>query len=72
MLGYIKPENPGVVEVPFVERLGNNWYDTGDIVIIDEDGYLTILGKEKDLLTLPKKWSHEVNKLEQGYAQKIY
>jgi len=24
------------------------------------------------LLTLPKKWSHEVNKLEQGYAQKIY
>jgi len=70
MLGYIKPENPGVVEVPFVERLGNNWYDTGDIAIIDEDGYLTILGKEKDLLTLPKKWSHEVNKLEQGYAQK--
>ena len=36
MLGYIKPENPGVVEVPFVERLGNNWYDTGDIAIIDE------------------------------------
>lgn len=70
MLGYIKPENPGVVEVPFVERLGNNWYDTGDIAIIDEDGYLTILGKEKDLLTLPKKWSHEINKLEQGYAQK--
>ena len=47
MLGYIKPENPGVIEEPFVEKLGNNWYDTGDIATIDEEGYLTILGKEK-------------------------
>jgi len=47
MLGYIKPENPGVIEAPFVERLGNNWYDTGDIATIDQDGYLTILGREK-------------------------
>ena len=47
MLGYINSKNPGIIEEPFVEKLGNNWYDTGDIATIDEDGYLTILGKEK-------------------------
>jgi len=52
MLGYIKPENPGVIEEPFVEKLGNNWYDTGDIATIDEDGYLTILGKEKHFVKI--------------------
>jgi acyl-[acyl-carrier-protein]-phospholipid O-acyltransferase / long-chain-fatty-acid--[acyl-carrier-protein] ligase len=47
MLGYIKPENPGVIMPPSVEKLGENWYDTGDIVNIDESGYITILGREK-------------------------
>jgi acyl-[acyl-carrier-protein]-phospholipid O-acyltransferase/long-chain-fatty-acid--[acyl-carrier-protein] ligase len=47
MQGYIKPENPGVIEVPTVEKLGSNWYDTGDIVSIDSDGYITILDREK-------------------------
>ena len=47
MLGYIKPENPGVIEAPFVEKLGNDWYDTGDIVNVDSEGYITILGREK-------------------------
>jgi acyl-[acyl-carrier-protein]-phospholipid O-acyltransferase/long-chain-fatty-acid--[acyl-carrier-protein] ligase len=47
MLGYIKPENPGVIERPFVEKLGNDWYDTGDIVNVDSEGYITILGRQK-------------------------
>ena len=47
MLGYIKPENPGIIEPPFVEKLGNDWYDTGDIVNVDSEGYITILGREK-------------------------
>lgn len=47
MLGYMKPENPGVIEAPFVEKLGNDWYDTGDIVSVDSEGYITILGREK-------------------------
>ena len=47
MLGYMKPENPGVIEAPFVEKLGNDWYDTGDIVSVDSECYITILGREK-------------------------
>ena len=47
MQGYIKPENPGVIETPHVEKLGDYWYDTGDIVSIDDEGYVTILGREK-------------------------
>lgn len=47
MLGYIKPENPGVIESSYVEGLGNNWYDTGDIASVDNEGYITILGRYK-------------------------
>jgi acyl-[acyl-carrier-protein]-phospholipid O-acyltransferase/long-chain-fatty-acid--[acyl-carrier-protein] ligase len=47
MQGYILPDNPGVIVAPTVEKLGKDWYDTGDIVSIDEEGYMTILGREK-------------------------
>lgn len=47
MQGYIKADKPGVIEKTSVEKLGKGWYDTGDIVSIDEDGYVTILGREK-------------------------
>ena len=42
MLGYLRSENPGVVEAP-----ADGWYDTGDIVKIDDDGFVTILGRAK-------------------------
>ncbi len=42
MLGYYKADNPGVLEAP-----EGGWYDTGDIVDIDEAGYVTILGRAK-------------------------
>jgi acyl-[acyl-carrier-protein]-phospholipid O-acyltransferase/long-chain-fatty-acid--[acyl-carrier-protein] ligase len=42
MLGYLRAENPGVIEAP-----GDGWYDTGDIVKIDDDGFVTILGRAK-------------------------
>ncbi len=41
MKGYLKPEKPGVIQ-PFGE-----WYDTGDIVNVDEDGFVFILGRAK-------------------------
>jgi acyl-[acyl-carrier-protein]-phospholipid O-acyltransferase/long-chain-fatty-acid--[acyl-carrier-protein] ligase len=42
MLGYLRAENPGVLESP-----EEGWHDTGDIVAIDEDGYITIKGRAK-------------------------
>lgn len=42
MLGYLRTENPGVVE-----PIGDNGYDTGDIVSVDGEGYITILGRVK-------------------------
>ena len=42
MLGYIKLENPGALQPP-----KDGWYGTGDIVDIDKDGYVTILGRAK-------------------------
>ena len=41
MLGYLKADQPGVIQPQ------GEWYDTGDIVDVDEQGYLTILGRAK-------------------------
>lgn len=42
MLGYIKADKPGVIQ-----ELDDHWYDTGDIVEIDELGFAHILGRAK-------------------------
>jgi acyl-[acyl-carrier-protein]-phospholipid O-acyltransferase / long-chain-fatty-acid--[acyl-carrier-protein] ligase len=42
MLGYLKVENPGVIEPP-----PEGWHDTGDIVTIDPQGFVTIKGRAK-------------------------
>jgi len=42
MLGYLRAERPGQLEPP-----KDGWYDTGDIVSIDESGYVRILGRVK-------------------------
>jgi acyl-[acyl-carrier-protein]-phospholipid O-acyltransferase/long-chain-fatty-acid--[acyl-carrier-protein] ligase len=42
MLGYLRTERPGVLEPP-----PDGWYDTGDIVEIDEAGFMTIKGRAK-------------------------
>ena len=42
MLGYLRAENPGVLDPP-----PGGWYDTGDIVQIDAEGFVTIKGRAK-------------------------
>jgi len=42
MLGYLLHDNPGKIIPPI-----DGWYDTGDIVAFDDDGYITIKGRAK-------------------------
>jgi len=42
MLGYLRAEAPGVLQPP-----EHGWYDTGDIVDFDAEGFVTIKGRAK-------------------------
>jgi acyl-[acyl-carrier-protein]-phospholipid O-acyltransferase/long-chain-fatty-acid--[acyl-carrier-protein] ligase len=42
MMGYLRAEKPGVIDPP-----AGGWYDTGDIVQIDGEGFVTIKGRAK-------------------------
>ena len=42
MAGYLSPDDPETVE-----PLEGGWHDTGDIVDVDEDDYVAILGRAK-------------------------
>lgn len=59
MMGYMRPDGNGVLEPPScpdfairdetgrVTDDGSGWYDTGDIVHVDEDGFVCIRGRAK-------------------------
>jgi acyl-[acyl-carrier-protein]-phospholipid O-acyltransferase/long-chain-fatty-acid--[acyl-carrier-protein] ligase len=42
MAGYFKADAPGVLQPP-----KDGWHDSGDIVTLDEDGFITIRGRAK-------------------------
>lgn len=42
MLGYMKHDQPGDIQ-----PLQEGWYDTGDIVTMDESGFVSIVGRKK-------------------------
>jgi acyl-[acyl-carrier-protein]-phospholipid O-acyltransferase/long-chain-fatty-acid--[acyl-carrier-protein] ligase len=46
MLGYWRESNPGVLERPS-SVFGEGWYNTGDVVAQDDEGFVTIKGRVK-------------------------
>ncbi len=46
MSGYLKADNPGVLQAP-ASDVGAGWYDTGDVVDVDADGFVHIVGRVK-------------------------
>jgi acyl-[acyl-carrier-protein]-phospholipid O-acyltransferase/long-chain-fatty-acid--[acyl-carrier-protein] ligase len=42
MLGYLKPDRPGEIVPP-----EGGWHDTGDVVAIDNEGFIAIRGRLK-------------------------
>ena len=47
MMGYYRADNPGEIEPP-----PGGWHDTGDIVTIDEQGFVTIKGRAKRFVNI--------------------
>lgn len=65
MAGYMKADAPGVLQPPV-----EGWHDTGDIVTIDDMGFITIRGRAKrfakiggEMVSLPAV---------EGYAAKVW
>ena len=46
MSGYLRFEKPGVLQPP-ASPAGEGWYETGDVVEIDDDGFVKIVGRVK-------------------------
>ncbi|NMG44728.1 bifunctional acyl-ACP--phospholipid O-acyltransferase/long-chain-fatty-acid--ACP ligase [Aromatoleum toluvorans] len=46
MSGYLRVDRPGVLQPPSSDA-GEGWYETGDVVTIDDDGFVRIVGRVK-------------------------
>ena len=46
MAGYLKADRPGVLQPP-ASDVGAGWYETGDVVEVDDEGFVKIVGRVK-------------------------
>ena len=46
MSGYYRYDNPGQLQPPSSDA-GEGWYETGDVVSIDDEGFVSIIGRVK-------------------------
>ena len=46
MSGYLRVDDPGALQAP-VSSEGPGWYETGDIVDVDSDGFVHVIGRTK-------------------------
>lgn len=46
MSGYLRHDRPGVLQPP-ASDIGPGWYETGDVVEFDDDGFVKIVGRVK-------------------------
>lgn len=46
MSGYLKADQPGLLQPPASEA-GPGWYETGDVVEVDDEGFVRIVGRVK-------------------------
>ena len=47
MQGYLFHGSHGAIIPPWTQRAGAGWYASGDIVVVDDDGYISIKGRAK-------------------------
>jgi acyl-[acyl-carrier-protein]-phospholipid O-acyltransferase/long-chain-fatty-acid--[acyl-carrier-protein] ligase len=65
MRGYLDPTKPFGIDL-----LPEGWHDTGDVVDVDEDGFIRILGRVKRFAKIGGEMV-SLNAVE-GYAQKLW
>jgi acyl-[acyl-carrier-protein]-phospholipid O-acyltransferase/long-chain-fatty-acid--[acyl-carrier-protein] ligase len=65
MRGYLDPTKPSGIDL-----LPNGWHDTGDVVDVDSDGYIRILGRVKRFAKVGGEMV-SLNAVE-GYAQTVW
>ncbi|ASP40804.1 long-chain fatty acid--CoA ligase [Bacterioplanes sanyensis] len=58
LTAYYKNEKP---ESFFIDEHGQQWFDTGDIAIIDENSYLFIVDRAKDVVKSGGEWISSID-----------